>query len=255
MKNIKLLVAVSFFTCLAGQITAQDLLITNSKDTIRGKVKFYNMGELNQNVMVKSKKKKTTLFVSDVYEIQKENGDLYHVRKKGNRYEFMRLLQPGHLSLYLGTDEDIYNPQSFTQKILVKSSGESMVLPNMGFKKRMSAFLEACPGVVNSIQAKKLTKGDMEEIITTYNSCIESTFTNNGSATETTQVPTPSIDELIEEVAASDLPDKAETIQILKDIKLKKGANDSIPSYLKSALLEALDSIPELKSKAEKILE
>ena len=83
---------------------------------------------------------------------------------------FMKLLQPGYLSLYAYQPED---QTRFDGLFLKKMDGESMVVPNLGFKKYISRFLEDCPQVAQKVKDGELGKKELTELVDAYNGCID----------------------------------------------------------------------------------
>src|SRR5690606_18892548 len=122
---------------------------------------------------------KTTFAMFEVREFS-EDGEIYHPVKGEGGYQFMKLIQPGYLSLYAYQME---NQTRFDGLFLKKMDGDGITVPNLGFKKYMSRFLEDCPAVKSRVEEGELGKRDLAAIVDAYNACIEGRSIHHGTLT------------------------------------------------------------------------
>lgn len=239
---MRLLLLITLCVCNSfafGQKT--DIIITTKGDTITGKVTFNLANKQSQMVSIKTVDGKKNLKVYEVKSVVKKK-ETYGVIKIDNVYQFAKHIKTGYLSLYSYVN---YESSSaiFNATILIKNAGESMLVPNLTFRKTMSDYLSDCPEVVNNFENKIYKKSDMHKIIDDYNQCI----TKNTNASLNTSKRLNYVNKLIEEVnLTSELKDKAELLEMLNEIKIKVQANESVPSFIIKALKTSLEANDEL---------
>lgn len=231
-------------------VGAQDYVITTRGDSLTGEVKPLLYGpEKKVQIQTDDKTKKSF----SIFEVRafSSKGDVYHPIKGENGYVFMKLLQPGYLSLYAFQTD---NASRFDGIFLQKIDGDNMVLPNLGFKKYMSQFLEDCPLVVERVQAGELNKKNLKDLIVAYNGCIESKTVDHGSILAQQEVQSKKIsawDELQVKVSAADFSEKNNALEMITEIRKKIKQQERIPNFLIEGLKNSLRDTgltPELEA-------
>lgn len=231
-------------------VGAQDYVITTRGDSISGDVKPLLFGP-EKRVQIQSADKTKKSF--SIFEVRSfsSNGDIYHPVKGENGYVFMKLLQPGYLSLYAF---QLDNTSRFDGIFLKKIDGDNMVLPNLGFKKYMSQFLEDCPLVVERIQSGELNKKNLKELIATYNGCIEDNTVDHSAVLEQQEVQSKKMNawEALEvKVRAADFTGKNNALEMITEIRKKIKEQERIPNFMIEGLKNSLHETgltPELEA-------
>ncbi|MCA6406411.1 MAG: hypothetical protein IM594_12450, partial [Cytophagales bacterium] len=168
---------------------------------------------------------------------------------------YMKLIKPGFLSLY-GFRQP--NQSSYDGQFLVMKNGKSMEVPNLTFKKSMANFLSDCADVAERIKSGDLGKRDMDQIIDRYNSCLQF---KTEQKIETVPVPTAvetekmmAVNSLISKVeAAADFAEKADVLDLLKDLRSKVGRNEILPNYLTKDIKKYLVGQPQFAEDLDKL--
>ena len=236
-----------------------DYLVTNDGDTLYGEVRpqsFSNMAT-DKLILVRGKEKtgynslEAIRFVKD--------GEMYATIKHDNRYKYMMEVSSGYLSVYKFRLDDTYQ---YSGTILVKSDGQQMVLPNLGYKKAMTQFLSDCGEVVKKLNDKEYKKSQFDQLVSDYNNCIKNKteiMSANARMDDKTEIA-PAVQERISEIRRlSDLLEDEEKKTELNDLidnlegRLQEG--QAIPGYLSGALRELTEKNEELKIAAEGLLE
>ena len=248
------LTSLLIITCLSSAVAQSDYAITSKSDTLKGEVKILTY-DLNDQVQVKIDKKRkvyTSLQVKSVF----LNGETYQTVKFEGRYRFMKLLKPGFLTLY---GFRLTNQQTYDGRYLLKKDGIGMEIPNLTFKKSMASFLSSCPEVEEKIKNGDLGRKDVDQIIDQFNTCIipkaeknvvivpELTPVENGKIL--------AISTLIVKVdSSSELSEKTDILDLLKDLKSKVGRGEILPNYLIKDITNHLSDKPEFKEDLDKLL-
>lgn len=231
-------------------VGAQDYVITTRGDSISGEVKPLLFGP-EKRVQIQSADKTKKSF--SIFEVRSfsSKGDIYHPVKGENGYVFMKLLQPGYLSLYAF---QVDNTSRFDGIFLQKIDGDNMVLPNLGFKKYMSQFLEDCPVVVERIQSGELNKKNLKELIAAYNGCIENNTVDHGAVLAQQEVQSKKMnawDALEVKVRAADFTEKNNALEMITEIRKKIKQQERIPNFMIEGLKNSLRDTgltPELEA-------
>ncbi len=250
MKFIFVLLAFAGSFSLFAQ---SDYAVTSKGDTLKGATKILTY-DLLDRVQVKVNKKKkiyTALEVKAVF----VDGVVYHTVKYDNGFRYMKLIKPGFLSLY-GFRQP--NQSSYDGQFLVMKNGKSMEVPNLTFKKSMANFLSDCADVAERIKSGDLGKRDMDQIIDRYNSCLQF---KTEQKIETVPVPTAvetekmmAVNSLISKVeAAADFAEKADVLDLLKDLRSKVGRNEILPNYLTKDIKKYLVGQPQFAEDLDKL--
>jgi hypothetical protein len=247
----------SFFLALssltAGLGQSQDYIVTMKGDTLKGDVKLLTYDRLDQ-VQLRVDKMKTMYSALQVKSIFKK-GWYYRSVQIDNSIQFMQILKDGYLSL-LGFREG--NLTTYDGRYLLKKDGRGMEVPNLGFKKNISVYMEDCPEVVKQVREEKLKRSDVEKIVDEYNQCMDQKTQGVIQATEVKQISTEKsvvINALRTKV--SDLEDfsgKQDVLDLLNDISAKLVSQQNIPNYQVETLKSLLKEKDSVKEELEKVL-
>lgn len=240
--------ALIILTCSALSSQGQDYLVTTKLDTLRGKLTVITYPGMDKIQVSEQKKKKQEINVTVVL-IAMLSGQAYKTVPTTDGYRLMRLAKSGILSL-------CYARQSpgtpYDTPYLVKSTGESMEVPKILFKNRMSGFLKDCPLAAQKVEAGTLGKNDVEKIVDEYNQCMDKQTEQAFVAVADTGL------KAITEFKLKLEQDKtvpADALEILKDIYQKVKEEKSVPNYLKNSLREALKSHPSYQADLDNLLD
>ncbi len=242
-------------------VQAQDYVVTATGDTLRGKIRLLNYGPEKKVQLTPEGRKKETYSMMQVRSVHSD-GDIYEPQRGPTGYAFMRVITPGFLSLYAFQRE---NQSSYDGLLLAKKDGTSIEVPNLGFKKVMARFLADCEIVQTKIENGTFGRNDLNEIITTYNDCLEQKSDAPVAPTAPAVVETPTMEpakpappalaSLEEKLKA--LPDfggKDDAIDMLTEIRKKIARSEKVPNFLIEGLKDALKDT-SLKDEAATALE
>src|SRR5690606_18062580 len=152
----------------------------------------------------------------------------------------MKLLKPGYLSLYA---YQLPNQTRFDGLFLKKMDGDYLAVPNLGFKKYMSRFLEDCPTVVAMLEEGDLDKKNIEAIVDTYNECVRTrTFDSDKSIVISEERVTKDgvWSSLEEKVKAADFSAKNDALEMIAEIRKKIMRGENIPNFMIEGLKSSL---------------
>jgi len=255
MKNFNLrsalLLCISIITFSSRTALAQDYLITAKGDSVNGVIKMMMYGP-EKKVQVITKDRTKTIY--SIFQVRSFSlaGETYHPVKGNTGYTFMKLLKSGYLSLY---GFQLENQVSYDGRFLRKLDGRGIEIPNLGFKKTVSNFLEDCPDVYKRIDDGKLTKKDTEIIVDEYNACIaaRSVLPPAAEATKTVQEPTADKAQLdpwqtleTKVNGMADFEGKGNALEMISEIKSKLAKNEKVPNFMVQGVKEILKQ-PELQ--------
>jgi hypothetical protein len=254
MKNLWFIL---FLALLSIGVQAQDdQIITVRGDTLLGKVTVFSANNNSETIVLKRGKEKSKF---NVYQVKSliMNGEVYHTIRVNSVYQLGKLVKEGYLSLYYFTaSED--RSRRFSSSILVKLGGAQQVVPNIGFKNRIQEFLEDCKVVEDNFKADVYTKSDLEKIIDDYNECIA---VNTAKLNNQLEIGNQNLEKaeqinmLIAEIRQEGTLENTDgVVEMLNDLLEKTKNNIIIPSYLKSALREAVQSNSSYTEKINTIL-
>lgn len=220
---------------------AQDYILTAKGDSLVGEVKPLLYGSEKKVQLISDDDEKMSFSIFEVRAFSSA-GETYHPVKGENGYVFMKLLRAGYLSLYAYQPE---NQTRFDGLFLRKLDGASMVVPNLGFKKYMSRFLEDCPHVADRIQSGELGKRDLDEIIDTYNGCIQRRTTMHEQVIAGRADQRSKLDAWIAleaSVRSRDFAEKTNALEMIAEVSKKIQRGESIPNFLLEALRNSLQN-------------
>lgn len=242
-----LLLMLLTYTCASGQ-TTEDYFVSNTLDTIYGKIKPLDFGPEPKVQIQTADKKKTTYSIFDT-KAYTYNGDTYKPVKNYNKYEFMKVVISDYLSLYTFKPE---NQTSYSGLFLTKMDGSIMEVPNLGFKKKMEAFLGDCGTIGERIESGELSRNNLEEIINEYNTCILNRTREKQSQAATASVnegksdPWKSLETEIKELA--DFEGKTSALEMVTEVINKVSKGEKVPSFVINGLKDVLKDQEELKT-------
>lgn len=239
MKYFSLVPLSLFFILVSSATHAQDYVVTTRGDSVVGEVKPLYYGPEKRVQIVTGDKDKKNFSLFEIREFS-SNGAVYHPVKGETGYVFMKLLQPGYLSLYA---YQLENQARFDGLFLKKVDGESMVVPNIGFKKFVSRFLEDCPQVSERVDEGDFARKDLTEIVDAYNACITNRTVNHDQVIAQREQRTEKInvwDSLEDKIRRMEFSGKSNALEMIAEIKKKINRQESIPNFLTGGLKDAL---------------
>ncbi len=242
MKHILLLIFLGLLSFYG--VAQHDYVITVKGDTITGKASIASNKSTVQMITLKNGKDKQRFKVYEIKALIKDD-KVYRTIKIENKYHLGLLIKEGYLSLYKYVDVEEMASREFSTSILIKTDGSSLVVPNIGFKKSMSKYLNDCEYIRLALEKNKYKKQELNKIIDDYNNCIAENTKKQRVEVDTNQNPnkTTQIEALIRAIEKDTLlEDKEEIFEMLKDLSSKVKSGDKLPSYLQSALRSSLKS-------------
>jgi ribosomal protein L14E/L6E/L27E len=219
--------------------SAQDYILTARGDSVTGEVKPLLYGPNKKVELTSAEDEKTSYSIFEVRAFSHE-GDIYHPIKGDQGYVFMKLIQPGYLSLYAYQPE---NQTRFDGLFLKKMDGENMVVPNLGFRKYMSRFLEDCPQVAEKVKTGELGKKNLTELIDAYNACIDRHTITHDEIIASRHEQAAKIsawDSLEEKILQKDFSERNNALEMIAEIRKKIQREEKIPNFLVEALKNSL---------------
>lgn len=246
MKNLTIIHILLFLLAMLAYqcVRAQDYAVTTRGDTLQGEIKILTHGS-DKKIQVIQDKKKTYVSLFELKSFNAE-GETYHPVKGPNGYTFMKLLQPGYLSMYA---YQLDNQMSYDGLFLTKKDGTGTEVPNLGFKKTMKKFLVECALVVEKIESSELSKRELPEIITQFNACMDRKSGQRQTVKAEKEVPVSqaepekiSLWESLEKnvKAHADFTDKADALEMIKEIKNKINRREKVPNFMIEGIRNSL---------------
>ncbi len=251
MKNYLLLLLICFG--LVHLSKAQDYMIANKGDTIRGDIKLLSF-DLLDRVQVKVGKEKK-MFTAKEAKICSVKGELYRPVGLDNAIRFMKVIKYGYLSLYAFNSPNLY---TFDRRMLVKLDGTSMEVPNLLFIKTMVNYLDDCPSIKEKIKSEDYGKKDIEKIVDEYNLCLDEKTRIAAAASSTATFINPkleALESLRSKVETLDgFSSKKDALDLIKDITQKVNNKEVIPNYLLEGLKTYLGNQVEVKEALDNVV-
>lgn len=237
-----LLILLLMYHCSA----AQDYLVTTRGDTIRGELRPLMFGlEKKVQVRTDSDKEVYSLLQTRFYSI---NNVSYYPVKAPYGYTFMELVKSGYLSMFRFQPE---NSTIFSATFLQKADGTGIELPNLGFRKQMTAFLSDCEQISARIESGELKKSDIDEIVDGYNACIQNRTVSVKREIEQhfEAKSTLSVWEDLEKAvtAGNDFENRGTVLEMIGDIKNRITRKEKVPNFILEGLRSALSDKPDLE--------
>lgn len=232
---MKIIISSVFMLFLALNVQAQKeaYIIKINNDTIYGKVSIYYYQ--GQQIRLKKGKEKENYKAHQIKQLV-SNGQVYHPIKILGRYQLALLAEQGYLSLYYYSNSEETSVGSFKTPILVKATGEQLLIENIGFKKTTSKFLDDCNTTLQKFENNEYKKNVLLPIVKDYNNCIDKNTNEviEKIAEEKTeeQILT-ELNTIKERIDSSKLiQEKADLIEMIADIKSKVERKEKFPNYL-----------------------
>jgi hypothetical protein len=227
---------------LCWNASAQDYVLTARGDSLAGEVKPLLYGPQQKVQVVSGKREKTTFALFDIREYSKD-GEIFRPLKGEKGYVFMKLLQPGYLALYAFQQD---NQARFDGLLLKKLDGDQLIVPNLGFKKYISQFLEDCPEVVERIKGGGLNKKNLPELVEAYNACVNDRTVDHKKEIAEYKEENASLshwDSLEEKVKGKEFNEKSNALEMIAEIKNKIRGHEKIPNFLIEGLKNSLEGV------------
>lgn len=244
MKNFTVLhILLLLLLMLAYQCTkAQDYIVTLKNDTTKGRVKILAFGPEKKVQIVTVDKKKSTFSILEIRALSFKN-EKYVPVKAASGYVFMKALREGYLSLYAF---QLPNQVTYDGLFLQKRDGNGMEVPNLGFKKIMTKYLQDCEAVTAKIESGELGKNYLTEIIDDYNLCIAEKTTDHSEAIVQNEQQSKKIsawDVLEEKIKTRpDFDGRTDALEMITEIKSKINENERIPNFVIDGLKNRLSN-------------
>ena len=242
-------------------LMAQDVLVKINGDSLRGKINFAKDRLGLEYVTVRNGRQKENVKLVQTRLIQTENGDIIRPVEYNGKYKYGKLMHLGYLSYFKVTGDDV--AEMFTEDLLTKMDGSSLIVGGkIGFKGRVSKFLEDCYEVSYAVRQKKYDRRSLLELTKAYNGCVNKNGLMSADAIEQRaeqlrieKSSEKKISKTLEQKLAdfttlleySDkVSNKADVTAMFNDVAGKLRRNESLPNYLKNGLTEAVKNDPEL---------
>lgn len=229
-----------------------DYVITTKADTLRGEVRLLSYDNIDR-VQINIGKKKEMLTALQVLTIfYKDN--FYKPIQYDNRVLLMQQVKTGYLSLYAFR---LPNQTTYDGRYLYRLDGKNLEVPNLAFKKILSAYLEDCSTVSDKIKSGELGKKELEQILDEYNTCMAS-----AKPTEPEPLTKPVVNDLViaiqnlkQKLTSQEFISKKDAIDLLTDLEQKAGRNETIPNYLLEGLKSYLAPVSSVQAELETVLQ
>ncbi len=235
------------------QILAQsDYVVTSRGDTLTGVVKIIPGAKLDRLQLITTSKK--TNYNALQAKSIKIDQEIFHAIQLGENMRYMKLIRPGHLSLY---GYRIDNQTSYDGRLLRKVSGETFDVPTLLFRTSVLNFIEDCDSAAIHVKQRKLSRDDLDAVIDEYNTCMDEKYQQRALEEEirmTRENKMAKLEAFMNLIETMDIKNKSEIVGLLKDIKGKVESDTAVPSYQKEALKDYLKDVLETKDNLEGIL-
>lgn len=253
----RILLFIIILTISLPTFSQTDQVITLQGDTLSGKASISTTNNI-QNITLKMGKDKMRFKVYEIKSLIKEE-EIYNTIKINGTYQLGLLKKEGYLSLYKFMDSEETSSREFSSSVLLKLDGTQLIVPNLGFKKRLEKYLGDCDVVKIGFSEDAYKKSDLEKMVDDYNGCIEKN-TARLNDERTTIINNPEkvlkIEALINDIKEDgSLPGIDSVLEMLSDLSSKLKEDAKIPSYLKSALHSSFINNPEFTNQLNSILE
>lgn len=232
-------------------LMAQDYLITNKGDTLKGTIQFQLNGKI-ESALVKGSKRANISAVATQEVVLK--GKRYKPVQFNGNVLFMEIITDGYLSLLAFQPPNI---MSYDGRLLQKRDGKLLEVPNLSFKKQMANYLIDYPDLSVKIQNEELGRKDLNEIIKQYND-----FISGNTEVQKVQAQVASkqlskteiLNALKSEIEKTELPLKQDALDILSDWADKIQSGKPAMPYMLKALKSAISSREDLLAKLDDLL-
>ena len=214
-----------FALCAIGQ---SEYLITLKGDTLYGKIFISSLKSIG-DITVKTEKENVVVSANMVDRLIIKDV-LYKPVNYANTKRMAQIFEEGYLS-HIGIRQEgsgLYNHQ-----LLYKETGEHLIVSNLGFKKRLSNFLQECAPLIANLETGVIKANQIQDMVRFYNnSCSQSTI-------NTSKLDIVTFVELINRVNATREAGKAISAEDLSELLLFS------KSDLNALLLKFLDTLEQ----------
>ncbi|WP_109832521.1 hypothetical protein [Reichenbachiella versicolor] len=247
-----LLFALSF------SIHAKDYVLTKEGKTLEGKVYFDLKGRYGQDkVAVKNDEGLTKLAAYDVEKVELDGEEYVTVKIKKHHY-YAKVIEKGVLNYYLMVDPNKTKRLDFDTKTLFKEGWKPLEISAQGFKSKLKAMVAECSDVLAKVSAKGFSKNNLAQIVVQYNDCVmdiqAKQLIDAESLNKLNQQDALTFQALVAEVADSDLENKSEVNEMLRDVIKRLDNKEEVPGYLKNALLNSFKGHEDWKEMFIKLI-
>lgn len=251
---------------------AQDILIRVNGDTLKGRVNIGTNSLKQEYATVKIGRKKEKLTLLEVREVRMGNGDLIKPLRYNNIYKFGKELIQGYLSYYRVTRDN--STEKFDTDLLYKMDGTYLLLGGkLGFRSSSKDFLGDCSRIADDLNNKKYARNDVKELVGDYNTCVSQKGLMSKSAIEEKAKQdlidkkqqkkleiSKSLEQRLSDFAtlleySDKVSNKSDVTAMFNDVSGKLRRKETVPSYLKTALTDALKTDPQLQKLIKDIFE
>ena len=266
MRNYCLALACFILSC-APLFAQNDYVATTRGDTLYGQVVFRSYNKQPDKVMLKNEEGKK-LYAPIQLKALHSKKNTFHTVKHNGRYEFMKLVQGGYLSVYFRKADEQWE---YAEMVLTKRDGSSVSVPNLSFRKTMVNFLDGCEVVKKRVNDRVYGKKEMEAIVKEYNECITQNTArvslNKVTQPATTQQPRPEPVDMdtpqfkaLSEIkgrlkTSTNIQNKQEVYELIDDLESRLMEKKPIPSYLIAPLREYFEADQSIAYLVEQFVE
>ncbi|MFZ6013627.1 MAG: hypothetical protein ACOYXT_25030 [Bacteroidota bacterium] len=219
---------------------AQDYLVTTANDTLRGEIKPLTLGP-EKKVQVNEDGKKKAIYPIVKVRSYIYKGEKYEPVRTDKGYTFMKVINPGYLSLY---GFQMENQMAYDGLYLLKKDGTGIEVPNLSFKKQLVKFLADCEAIADKVERGELTKKNIQEIVNGYNECIANRTRAHDREIAIANEQTKKISawDILEEKikGKTDFEKKNDALDMISEIKNKIKRSEKIPNFLLESLKSSL---------------
>jgi len=256
---IKTFVFLALILASFSAFSQSDVVITLKGDTLKGKTSITsNRGSAIQTIILKNEKDKMKFKAYEIKFLLK-GGEVYHTLKINGKYQLGLLIKDGYLSIYKVMGSESTASNEFSYAVLVKKGGSQLKVPNIGFKKYVSHFLNDCATVIKGFENDMYKKSDLEKIVDDYNGCINKNTRAIHNKTTTVSFDPYKVEQIegLIKIIKEDgsLPELDSVLEMLNDLKSKIKGGTKVPSYLKNALRTSLKVNETYAKQLNQILE
>lgn len=251
MKNCYLLLIV--YLGLVQFSEAQDYLITNKGDTVRGEIKLLSF-DLLDRVQVKAGKGKK-IYTAKETMLCSLKGESYRPVRQDNAIRMMKVIKYGYLSLYAFNAP---SQHTYDKRMLTKLDGTFMEVPNLLFTKIMVNYLDDCPTIREKIKSEDYGKKDLEKIVDEYNACLDEKTRAAAVASSAAALTNPKLEALgnlkTKVEALESFSSKKDALELINDLTQKVNNKEIIPNYLLEGLNGYLGGQANIKEALDSVL-
>jgi hypothetical protein len=251
------LVSILLLSIIGLNASAQtDYLVTLRSDTLKGEIRILSYDQQDR-IQISVNGKKENLKATEVSFVSLK-GEIYRAQRKDNSIRMMKLIKEGFLSIYAFKVE---NQPNYDGRMLVRKDGTSIEVPNLSFKKSLSAYLENCKTVSEKIMDGEYSRNDLEKIVDDYNNCmvlgaseVASVKTQIVEQSSLQQEKTEALNSFTKKVASMEFATRSDAMEVLQDMQTKVDRNENIPNYQIEGLKSLLNEQASIQTDLEKLI-